>query len=237
MRGWRRRAGSGDAQTCSPRRRQVREPAARRRPGARGVMATAADDRASARPALRRRSSRPQPSSRAPPTLTTALRRLQHAACHRAPPLLTPPAFEPPPFEPRATHPAQRRDAAAVAEQENPHWHGGEPGTGVLLPIADGATTRPAHAKRHGRSGDLDNWRQTRGPWQCKRGVARRAGAEMCVSRGREGERHVLEAARERDIVREPDAQHSKRAVTSTLLLREGQVSRAAERSRTCCLG
>ena len=30
---------------------------------------------------------------------------------------------------------------------------------------------------------------------------------------------------------------HSKRAATSALLLREGRVSRAAERSRTCCLG
>ena len=61
----------------------------------------------------------------------------------------------PPPFEPRRPPTPLRRDAAADAEQEDPHWHGNQPGTGVLLPKADGAITRPAHAKRHGRSGLL----------------------------------------------------------------------------------
>jgi hypothetical protein len=91
------------------------------------------------------------------PTVTAAAAPRITVPPGTAPPLHTPPASVPLPVEQRRPPTPLRRgvrDAAADpdAEQEDRHWHGNQPGTGVLLPKADGAITLPAHAKRHGRS-------------------------------------------------------------------------------------
>ena len=74
------------------------------------------------------------------------------AAAPHAPRLCAAPRRAAPPSDTTAPRSPRRRRRSRCRTGRSSLAHGNQPGTGVLLPKADGAITRPAHAKRHGRS-------------------------------------------------------------------------------------